>query len=63
MTVIDGVVALLLHNKDPVKFEAVMSELPQLFVTDTAGADGTTFGAEVTLPFGLTHPFTVCATL
>jgi len=40
VTVIDGVVAPLLHNKDPVKEPAVNTELPQLFTTVTVGADG-----------------------
>ncbi len=37
---IDGVVAPLLHNKDPVKEPAVNTELPQLFTTLTVGAGG-----------------------
>ena len=53
----------MLHNNEPVKLEAVNTELPQLFNTDTPGADGTVFGAEIPLPFALTQPFTVCVTV
>jgi len=49
----------LLHNNEPVKFEAVNTELAQLFVTVTVGATGTSLGADTPLPFGLEHPFTV----
>ena len=58
-TVIDEAVDPLLHNNDPVKLEAANTELAQLFVTVTVGADGISFGADTPLPFGLTHPFTV----
>ena len=40
VTVIDVVVAPLLHNNEPVKLPAVKTELPQLFATVTVGADG-----------------------
>jgi hypothetical protein len=40
VTVIDVVVAPLLHNNEPVKLPAVNTELPQLFATVTVGADG-----------------------
>jgi len=59
VTVIDVVVALLLHNRDPVKPAAVNIELPQLFATFTVGVEGIVFGAEVPLPVALIHPFTV----
>jgi uncharacterized protein YqjF (DUF2071 family) len=59
VTVIDGVIAPLLHNNDPVYPEAVNKELSQLLTTSTAGADGIAFGAAVPLPAGLVHPFTV----
>jgi len=59
LTVIEFVVAPLLHNNEPVKPEAVNTELPQLLTTDTLGAGGTVFGEVVPLPFGLTQPFTV----
>ena len=60
-----AVVALLLHNKDPVKPEAVKSELPsQLFVTPTVGAAGVFLGAGVTeLLALLVQPFTVWVTV
>ena len=63
VTVIDEVVAPLLHNNDPVKFEAVKTELPQLLTTPTVGADGTASGADVPLPVALVHPATVCVTV
>ncbi len=63
VTVIDVVVAPLLHNNDPVKFEAVKTELPQLFTTPTVGADGGVTGADVPLPAPLVHPETVCVTV
>ena len=59
VTVIDVVVALLLHNNDPVKLPAVNTELPQLFATPTVGAAGITLGADEPIPVGLVHPFTV----
>ena len=63
MTVIDGEVAPLLHNKEPVNDPAVNTELPQLFTTDTVGADGRVFGAAIPLPVELVHPFKVCVTV
>src|SRR5712671_7977532 len=63
VTVMDDVVAPLLHNNDPVKFEAVNTELPQLFTTPTVGADGAATGAGVPLPVALVHPPTVCVTV
>ena len=59
----DEVVAPLLHNKEPVKDAAVNVELPQLFTTDTTGADGIAFGAATPLLEGLVHPFTVWVTV
>jgi hypothetical protein len=59
VTVIDVVVALLLHNIDPVKLLAVNTELPQLFTTVTVGADGIALGVDEPLPVVLVHPFTV----
>lgn len=56
-TVIDGVEAPVDHNKFvPV---AVNTELPQLFTTETTGAEGTTKGAAVPVAIALTHPATV----
>ena len=62
-TVIEVVVAPLLHNNDPEKFAAVNIVLLQLFVTVTDGADGTATGADIPLPFILVHPFTVWNTV
>ena len=59
VTVIDEVVAPLLHNNEPVNPEAVNTELPQLLATVTVGADGVAIGAAVPLPAALVHPFTV----
>lgn len=63
VTVIEVVVALLLQNNDPVKLLAVNTELPQLFTTETVGADGIVFGADVPVPAALIHPFIVCVTV
>jgi hypothetical protein len=63
VTVIDEVVAPLLHNKEPVKDVAVNIELPQLFITVTTGADGINLGAATPPRDGLVHPFTVCVTV
>ena len=64
VTVIDEVVAPLLHNKEPVKEPAVNVELPQLFTTDTVGAVTVEVtGAATPLPDELVHPFTVCLTV
>jgi hypothetical protein len=62
-TVIDGVVAPLLHNKVPLKFDAVNTELVQLSVTVTVGAGGIGFGAAIALPSALVQPLTVCVTV
>ncbi len=63
VTVIDDVVAPLLHNKEPVNDVAVNVELPQLSTTDTMGADGISCGAAPPLPEELVQPFTVCVTV
>jgi hypothetical protein len=60
VTVIDAEVSPVLHNKEPVKPDAVNIELPQLFTTDTTGVDTDEFnGAAIPLPIPLVHPFTV----
>lgn len=63
VTVIDGVVAPLLHNNDPLKFEAVKTEFVQLSVTVTVGATGIAFGAAVAPPAALEQPLTVWVTV
>ena len=68
VTVIDAVVAPLLHNNDPVNPDAVNTELPQLLTTDTAGAAGLDNGAATPLPehlynhslFVLQYKFPLC---
>jgi energy-converting hydrogenase Eha subunit G len=58
-TVIEVDVAPLLHNNEPVKSEAVNTELPQLSVTVIVGVATTEFtGAAVALPGVLVQPFT-----
>ena len=59
----DGVVSPVLHSNDPVKPEAVNTELSQLLTTPTAGAAGIVFCAAIPLPGALLHPFTVCVTV
>ena len=62
VTVMEEVVAPLLHNKDPVAVvESV--ELPQLFTTVTTGVAGVVLGAAILLPGALVHPFTVVVTV
>ena len=57
-TVIDDEVAVLLHNREPVKPEAVNRELSQLLVTVTVGAAGIAFGAAIPLAGELLQPLT-----
>ena len=54
---IDAVVAPVDHN-NPVPV-ALKTELPQLFVTVTIGADGIANGAAMPDPVALVHPPTV----
>ena len=63
VTVIDEVVAPLLHNNEPVKFDAVNTEFPQLLTTSTDGAEGIGLGVAIPLPSELVQPFTVCVTV
>ena len=58
VTVVDEVVAPLLHNNEPVKSEAVNCELSQLFVTIIVGAAGIVSGAARPVPGALVQPFT-----
>ena len=57
-TVIADEVAALLHNREPVKPEAINKELSQLLVTATVGAAGIALGVAIPLPGELVHPFT-----
>jgi hypothetical protein len=59
----DAVVAPLLHKIDPVVFEAISVDVPQLLTTATVGAAETTFGAAVPCAAALVQPFTVCVTV
>jgi hypothetical protein len=62
VTVIDDVVAPVLHKSEPVAVvESV--ELPQLFTTVTTGVDGVVLGAAVPVPGKLVQPFTVAVTV
>jgi hypothetical protein len=62
--VIEGEVAPLLHSKEPVKFEAVNCELPQLSVTVTLGVPtAELIGAAVPVPVVLVHPSIDCVTV
>jgi hypothetical protein len=57
VTVIDGVVSPVLHNKVPVKLDAVSNEVPlQLSVTVTVGAFGGLPGLATPLPAADVHP-------
>ncbi len=55
---IDVVVSPVLHNNEPVKPEAVNTELPQLLFTVIDGAAGVVFGAAMLPPAVLVHPST-----
>jgi hypothetical protein len=57
VTVIDEVVSPVLHNKVPVKFDAVSNDVPsQLSVTVTVGAAGPLPGLATPLPAADAHP-------
>ena len=57
---IDGVVSPVLHNKVPVKFDAVSNDVPsQLSVTITVGAAGPLPGLATPLPAVDVHVPTV----
>ena len=62
VTVIEEVVALVLHNIVPPS-GIDSTELPQLFTTVNTGATGMAFGAATPAPAALVHPFTVCFTV
>jgi hypothetical protein len=60
----EGVVAPVLHNREPVNPDTVNKEFPQLLTTSTTGiATDTINGAATPLPGVLVHPFTVCVTV
>ena len=62
VTVIEAVVAPLLHNiVPPVGIDKV--ELPQLLTTVTTGAAGPVPGAAIPEPAALAHPPTVLVTV
>ena len=64
VTVMEGVVAPVLHNNVPVNEPAVNVEVPQILTTVTVGADTLEFnGAATPLPEELMHPLTVCVTV
>jgi hypothetical protein len=63
VTVMELVVAPVLHNRAPVNPLAVNSELPQLLVTLTVGATTEPFeGAAVMLVGALVQPLTASVT-
>ena len=62
VTVIEEVVAPVLHNKLPVAVVDNFEE-PQLFSTVTTGADGMAFGAAMPEPAALVQPLTVRLTV
>lgn len=57
-TVMEDEVAALLHNREPVKSDAVKTEFSQSLTTLTAGATGISFGTAMPLPAKLLQPFT-----
>lgn len=63
VTVIDSVVSPVFHNSDPLVPDAVKTELPQLFRTETVGSNGMLFGAATAFAGALVQPFTVCVTV
>ncbi len=63
VTVIDGVVALLLHNNVPVAVVDNVEVPSQLLTTVTTGVAGIDLGAAVPGPARLVQPFTVCVTV
>jgi hypothetical protein len=63
VTVIEEVVAPLLHNNEPEKSEAVNTEFSQLLTTETVGDAGICFGAATALAAILVQLFIVCVTV
>ena len=62
-TVMELVVAPVLHNTVPTILPAVKTLLPQLLLTVTVGADGTGIGDAIPDPNKLAHPATVWLTV
>ena len=62
-TVIEDVIAPVLHSSVPAAAVDKVDVLLQLSTTVTTGAAGFVFGAAVPLPAGLVHPFTVVVTV
>ena len=62
-TVIEEVVAPVLHSSVPAAAVDKVDVLLQLSTTVTTGAAGVVFGAAVPLPAALVHPFTVVVTV
>ena len=62
VTVIEAVVAPLLHNRLPAA-EVESTVFPQLFTTVTVGTEGVAIGEAVPLPGALLHPFSVAVTV
>lgn len=60
---IEEPVAPLLHKSEPLKPEAVNTELSQLLTTSTVGGSGFAFGAAIAFAEGLVQPFTDCVTV
>jgi putative N-acetylmannosamine-6-phosphate epimerase len=63
LTVIDDVVAFVLHNNDPVAVVDSVEVPLQLSTTFTTGVDGVVLGAAVPVPGKLVQPFTVVVTV
>ena len=62
-TVMEVVIAPVLHKSEPVKLPAVKTELPQLSITETVGVVGTAFGDAAALLLALMQPLAlVCVT-
>lgn len=57
-TLMEDDVSPVLHNREPVKPDAVNTEFPQLLTTPIAGVMGIVFGAVIPLAAVLTQPFT-----
>ena len=63
VTEMDAVVSPVLHNSDPVKPDAVNTELSQLLTTDTNGVGAAVSGDAIPWADGPAQPFKICATV